>query len=60
MVGSSSAAAIQALDLRLHSTVWADLDRRELTPLPAGIRATIDAILLEMQNPRRSFTSISR
>jgi UDP-glucose 4-epimerase len=52
MIGGSSAAALQALDLRLRSVVWPDLDKRELTPLPAGIRSTINAILLEMQCPQ--------
>jgi UDP-glucose 4-epimerase len=58
MLGSSDAAAMQALDLRLRSTVWSDLDRRSLTPLPAGIRATINAILLEMQAPRRGADAV--
>jgi len=53
MIGSSPAAALQAPDLRLRSVVWPDLDRRELTPLPAGIRSTINTTLLEMQSPRR-------
>lgn len=41
MLGSSANASLQGLDLRLRSTVWPDLDFRQLTPLPAGIHATV-------------------
>lgn len=54
MLGDSPAAALQTLDLRLRSVVWSDLDRRELTPLAAGIHATIGAILTEIQSPTPS------
>jgi UDP-glucose 4-epimerase len=60
MLGSSPTAALQPLDLRLRSAVWPDLDGRELTPLPAGIRATINGILLEMQAPRLAIGSPTR
>jgi UDP-glucose 4-epimerase len=39
--GASAASHFQARDLRLSSRVWADLDRRALTPLPVGIKATV-------------------
>ena len=54
MLGDSPSAALQTLDLRLRSEVWPELDRRELTPLAAGIHATIGAILAEIQNPAPS------
>jgi UDP-glucose 4-epimerase len=44
-IGQSSAAAWQAKDLRLRSEVWPHLDRRELTPLPAGMHATMLSVL---------------
>ena len=49
MLGSSAAASLQSLDLRLKSVVWPDLDQRELMPLPAGIRATMTDILAGVQ-----------
>lgn len=49
MLGASSAAALQAVDLRLASVVWPELDQRELTTLPAGIQATIADILAGIQ-----------
>jgi UDP-glucose 4-epimerase len=39
---ASDAARFQARDLRLRSTTWTDLDHRRMTPLTAGIRATVD------------------
>jgi UDP-glucose 4-epimerase len=42
--GSSPTSHLQARDLRLRSEVWPDLDRRQLTTLPAGINATILAL----------------
>jgi UDP-glucose 4-epimerase len=51
MLGSSPSASMQAHDLRVMSTTWADLDKRELTPLPAGIRATMEDIVLRLQSP---------
>lgn len=49
MLGSSASASLQAHDLRLHSKVWPELDYRDLTPLPAGIYATILDILSGIQ-----------
>ncbi|MDF2444171.1 MAG: UDP-glucose 4-epimerase [Subtercola sp.] len=49
MLGSSPTISMQALDLRLRSVVWSDLDERELTPLPAGIHATMLDILGSIQ-----------
>ncbi|RFA15245.1 hypothetical protein B7R21_04250 [Subtercola boreus] len=49
MLGSSPTVSMQALDLRLRSVVWSDLDERELTPLPAGIHATMLDILGSIQ-----------
>jgi UDP-glucose 4-epimerase len=49
VLGSSSTARFQPRDLRLRSTVWTELDRRSLTPLPAGIRATSTGLLRSMQ-----------
>ncbi|RFA10096.1 hypothetical protein B7R54_13405 [Subtercola boreus] len=40
-LGSSPQASLQPLDLRLSSTFWPELDRRQLTPLCVGIRATL-------------------
>ncbi len=48
MLGQSDAAALQAIDLRLRSTVWPELDRRDLTPLPVGIHATMVSVLAEL------------
>jgi UDP-glucose 4-epimerase len=47
--GSSATARVQARDLRFRSVVWPDLDRRTLTPLAAGIRATVDHLTLQLQ-----------
>jgi UDP-glucose 4-epimerase len=52
MLGSSAASTLQARDLRIASTVWADLDRRELTPMPAGIHATLDDLRRAQQMSR--------
>ncbi|KRC60479.1 hypothetical protein ASE14_05530 [Agromyces sp. Root81] len=49
MLGSSAAAALQAHDLRLTSTVWPEVDRRDFTPLPAGIHATMSDLLVAIQ-----------
>jgi UDP-glucose 4-epimerase len=42
--GSSPTSHFQARDLRLRSQVWTDLDRRPVTPLPAGIKTTALAL----------------
>jgi UDP-glucose 4-epimerase len=39
-LAASPHAAGQARDLRFRSVVWPELDRRQLTTLPAGILAT--------------------
>jgi len=49
MLGVSAEASMQGLDLRITSTVWPDLDHRELTSLPAGIKATMDDVLGHIQ-----------
>ena len=49
MLGSSDASALQAIDLRLASVVWPELDRAGATPLPAGIYATMTDILTRIQ-----------
>ncbi|GGF00810.1 NAD-dependent epimerase/dehydratase family protein [Mycetocola zhadangensis] len=49
MLGSSSTAALQAVDLRIQSNVWPELDRVEKTPLAAGIFATMQNILSSIQ-----------
>ena len=40
LIAASPFASTQTRDLRLRSVVWPELDRRVLTPLPVGIRAT--------------------
>lgn len=52
MLGSSASSAFQARDLRLASTVWPELDRRALTPMPVGIHATIGDLRRAMQLSR--------
>jgi len=52
MLGYSAGAALQGLDVRARSVVWTDLDSRDLTPLAAGIGATMDDVLLQLQQPR--------
>jgi UDP-glucose 4-epimerase len=48
MLGQSAASAYQAGDLRLRSTVWLELDSRPYTPLPVGIKATMQSVLHEL------------
>jgi UDP-glucose 4-epimerase len=50
MLGYSAEASMQGLDLRITSTVWPDLDRRQLTSLPAGIKATMNDVLAHIQS----------
>ena len=45
----SPLTALQAPDLRMRSVVWPELDQRPLTPLPVGIRATMEALRRRMQ-----------
>lgn len=44
VLGSSGNARFQVRDLRLRSTVLTALDHRTLTPLPAGIAATVQGL----------------
>lgn len=53
-LGSSAASSMQALDLRLRSVVWPELDDRQLRPLPAGIHATMQDILFRLQKSSAS------
>lgn len=46
---STPAGRFQARDLRLRSVVWPELDRRALTPLPAGIQATMNHLVRQVQ-----------
>jgi UDP-glucose 4-epimerase len=50
MLGYSAEASMQGLDLRITSTVWPDLDRRQLTSLPAGIKGAMDDVLAHIQS----------
>jgi UDP-glucose 4-epimerase len=47
--GASATAQFQARDLRLRSVVWPELDRRVLTPLPAGMSTTVNHMLRQLQ-----------
>lgn len=49
VLGSSGSAAYQAVDLRLRSVVWPDLDRRDLISLPEGIHSVLQTILMTVQ-----------
>lgn len=49
IIGSSPAARFQARDLRLRSTVWREVDRAPLTPLPAGIHASLSDLTMQLQ-----------
>jgi UDP-glucose 4-epimerase len=44
VMGSHFTAAVQAPDLRFRSVVWPEIDRRMLTPLPAGIHRTLQSL----------------
>ena len=48
--GASPTSRYHVRDLRLRSIVWTDLDRRPITPLPAGMGAT----LLELHRALRA------
>ncbi len=50
MLGLSPLAGYQAVDLRLASVVWPDLDERDTMPLPAGIHITAQALISGMQS----------
>ncbi len=49
VLGASPVSAVQARDLSLRSRVWPELDRRTLTPLPAGIAATAADLQRKLQ-----------
>lgn len=48
---ASARTSAQALDLRLRSVEWPELDRFVRTPMPVGIRRTVDAVGKEMLAP---------
>lgn len=50
--GASPVARYQVRDLRLRSDVWPELDRRSMTPLPAGIKTTVIDLLQQLQAGR--------
>lgn len=52
ILGSSSSASLQARDLRLVSTVWPELDRRDLTPLPVGMSKVLRDLELALESSR--------
>jgi UDP-glucose 4-epimerase len=49
VLGASPISALQAKDLSLRSRVWPELNRRTLTPLPAGIAATAADLQRKLQ-----------
>jgi UDP-glucose 4-epimerase len=49
VLGASSVASVQAKDLSLRSRVWPQIDRRSLTPFPAGVANTAADLLRRMQ-----------
>ncbi|MEO5834315.1 MAG: NAD-dependent epimerase/dehydratase family protein [Nakamurella sp.] len=49
VLGSSPFAKFQVRDLRLRSVVWPELDRRSLTPLGVGMKATASDLLRATQ-----------
>jgi UDP-glucose 4-epimerase len=54
VLARSHAARHQARDLRMTSLVWPQLDERSHTTLSAGIRATVNDILADLQLARDS------
>ena len=48
---ASARTSAQALDLRLRSVEWPELDRFVRTPMPVGIRRTVDAVGKELLAP---------
>jgi UDP-glucose 4-epimerase len=52
-MASSSLAAQQARDLRVRSTVWPELDRRQVTTLVHGIHATHESLRSQLAAPGR-------
>jgi UDP-glucose 4-epimerase len=53
-IGSRPSTRLQALDLRVRSEVWPELDRRERTPLAAGFHATMLDVLQQLQQRPRT------
>jgi UDP-glucose 4-epimerase len=49
ILGTSDAGKGQAVDLRMRSLVWPDLDKREKTPIAAGLHAVILDVLRTIQ-----------
>jgi UDP-glucose 4-epimerase len=49
VLGTSPSTKFQAVDLRMRSTIWPDLDRRERTPVSAGFHATMMDVLRLLQ-----------
>ena len=47
--GTSAATKMQAIDLRMTSVVWPELDRRTKTPVAAGFHATMLDVLRLLQ-----------
>lgn len=52
VLSASAQARVQARDLRLRSRVWTDLDRAPLTPLPVGVKRTLDDLSLRLRAGR--------
>ncbi len=49
VLATSPQARLQARDLRLRSTVWTDLDRPHVTPLPVGVSRTLQDLARQLQ-----------
>lgn len=54
VLGTSELAARQATDLRLRSTVWTELDRREFRGLAEGVASAANGVLAAVQDGRVS------
>lgn len=52
VLSSSPLSSLQARDLRLRSRVWTDLDRVPVTPLPVGVRRTLDDLAGQLRAGR--------
>ncbi len=52
VLSASAQARVQARDLRLRSRVWTDLDQAPLTPLPVGVKRTLDDLSLRLRAGR--------
>lgn len=49
VLSATAQTRLQARDLRLRSVVWTDLDAFPLTPLPVGVRRTLDDLSMRMR-----------